>query len=66
MISEDFVGRYLEKAKGVTIFNIPLEDLNKDELIACLIYLQEEHGVYKEEKKRQINFLRRLQELHRQ
>ena len=35
MIPKNFVDEYLEKAKGCRLFDTPIEQLSRDELIAC-------------------------------
>lgn len=36
-LSEDFVKRGMEKAKGAVIYGVPIEEMTRDELIACVV-----------------------------
>jgi dissimilatory sulfite reductase (desulfoviridin) alpha/beta subunit len=37
MLPKNFVERHLLKAKGATIFGVPLEELTRDELLAVAV-----------------------------
>ena len=37
MIPKKFTDRYLEKAKDCSMFGVPLEELSREELIACVV-----------------------------
>ena len=57
MIPKDFVDKYLEKAKGSTFFGHPIEELSRNELMACVIMCNEQHQQQIESSKRERDFM---------
>jgi len=56
-LNKDFVERNLEKAEGICIFGIPLEDLTKEELIACMMATQNIEQHTREQHTKERDFL---------
>jgi len=59
-LPEDFVKRNLEKAQGSMMFGVPIEDLSKDELIACVVAGWSAERQAREDSARQIGFMASL------
>lgn len=57
MISKDFVDKYVNKAEGVSFFGVPIKDLSRNELIACVYYTREAEKNQIKELVRQRNFV---------
>ena len=57
VIPKDFVDEYLKKAKGSTFFGVPIENLSRDELIACLAVAGEEITSKREQSSRERDFM---------
>jgi hypothetical protein len=56
-LPENFVKTNLEKAQGVMMFGVPLEDLSKDELIACVVAGWSEQRQLVDEGMRRLDFM---------
>ena len=59
-LPEDFVKKNLEKAQGSMMFGVPIEDLSKDELIACVVAGWSAERQAREDSARQIGFMASL------
>jgi len=57
MIPKSFTDRYTEKAKGCRMFGVPLEELSREELMACVVAGWESEKLAIEEGSRQRKFL---------
>jgi hypothetical protein len=55
-LPKGYVEKGLELAKGASFFGVPIEDLTRDELIACAINGWQEVSNVREEGIRQRNF----------
>ena len=56
-LPKSYVEKGLELAKGASFFGVPIEDLTRDELIACAANGWQEVSNIREEGARQRNFL---------
>ena len=57
MIPKEFVERNLKKAKGACFLGTPIEELTRDELIACAVLGWEAEQEALKENERQRDFL---------
>ena len=57
MIPKEFVERNLKKAKGACFLGTPIEELTRDELIACAVLEWEAEQDSLRENERQRDFL---------
>lgn len=62
MIPKEFVRRYTETAQGFRFFGTSLEDMTREELIACAVSGWEELRRQSEEHKRRLEFLSGLRD----
>ena len=56
-LPEHFVKTNLQKSKGCMIFGVPIEDMTRDELIACAVSGWQGQDMQRQEHARQLNVL---------
>ena len=56
-IPKSFVERNLEKAKGALFFGVPVEEMTRDELIACCVAGWQGQNDQRQEHARQLKLL---------
>lgn len=56
-LPKDFVDRNLKEAKGSLFYGVPIEDLTRDELIACCVAGWRGLHKQREEHSKQLDFL---------
>ena len=57
-IPKSFVESNLVKAKGSLFFGVPIEEMTRDELIACCVAGWQGQNDQRQEQARQLNILR--------
>jgi hypothetical protein len=56
-IPKSFVERNLEKAKGSQFFGVPIDEMTRDELIACCVAGWQGQDEQRKEHARRLDFL---------
>jgi hypothetical protein len=59
-IPKDFLERNLEKAKGSLFFGVPIEEMTRDELIACCVSGWQGQSDQRQEYASELELLRRI------
>ena len=60
MIPRKFVESNLKKAEGCRFFGVPIEDLSRDELIACAVAGWEGQEEQRKQHRHSLDFIRTL------